>query len=286
MTLRRRLAAALLAALGVDSNFWTLAAGDAARRRRDGADDDADDRGRDGRGAGRQGGRRLRRPEQLPPGRRLARDRADGRDRRVVGQRPAAIARGGRSSSSTGSTTRCSSRAGITFAGAGRRRARSSASVRARREPEAQPALEAAHERRRHACRRRERRPRCSTAACRVFPTGELPRDDDRGDRARGRHHRADPLPPLRVEARPLPRRASTSRGARCARSWEEAIEAEPDRRLWARRRWGRPTSRRRTARSQLAELWVQALSEAARTRRSAKACASRCARCTTTSPT
>ena len=34
----------------------------------------------------------------------------------------------------------------------------------------------------------------------------ELPRRHDRGDRARGRDHRADPLPPLRLEARPLPR--------------------------------------------------------------------------------
>ena len=37
---------------------------------------------------------------------------------------------------------------------------------------------------------------------------GELPRDDDRGDRPRRGRLRADPLPPLRLEARPLPRRA------------------------------------------------------------------------------
>ncbi len=40
--------------------------------------------------ARRQGGRRLRRPQQLPPGRRLARDRGDGRDPRFVPPPPAA----------------------------------------------------------------------------------------------------------------------------------------------------------------------------------------------------
>ena len=34
----------------------------------------------------------------------------------------------------------------------------------------------------------------------------ELPRRHDRRDRARGGDHRADPVPPLRLEARPLPR--------------------------------------------------------------------------------
>ena len=61
----------------------------ADRRRRDGPDDDADDRGRDELGAGRPGRCRLGRPQLEPAGRRLARDRGDGRDRRLRRRRPA-----------------------------------------------------------------------------------------------------------------------------------------------------------------------------------------------------
>ena len=63
---------------------------DDPRRGRHGADDVADDLGRDGCGAGGQGRRGVRRPEQLPPGRRLARDRGHGCDRRLVPPSPAA----------------------------------------------------------------------------------------------------------------------------------------------------------------------------------------------------
>ena len=42
----------------------------------------------------------------------------------------------------------------------------------------------------------------------------ELSRRDDGRDRARGRHHRADPLSPLRLEARPLPRLPRGGMGA------------------------------------------------------------------------
>ena len=66
----------------------------AARRRRHGADHVPDDRGRDGLGAGGQGRRRLRRAQQLPPDGRLARDRADGRHRRLVSHGVAALAGG------------------------------------------------------------------------------------------------------------------------------------------------------------------------------------------------
>ena len=72
----------LFSRVTADSTFWALLPGDAPRRHRDGGDDDADDGGRDGLGAARQGGRRLGRAEQHAPGRRLARDRDHGRDRR------------------------------------------------------------------------------------------------------------------------------------------------------------------------------------------------------------
>ena len=48
---------------------------------------------------------------------------------------------------------------------------------------------------------------------------GQLPRLDHRADRPRGRHHRADPLPPFRVEARALPRLPRRRSGRRCGRS-------------------------------------------------------------------
>ncbi len=91
MTLARHLAAAL-SARRARVDVLDAPAVDAARRSRDGADDVADDRGGDAGRAGRQGGRRLRRPEQLPPARRRDRDRADGRDRRVLRHRVAALA--------------------------------------------------------------------------------------------------------------------------------------------------------------------------------------------------
>ena len=59
------------------------AARSAARRHRDGHDDDARDGGGDERGRGRQGRRRLRGAQLGPAGRRLARDRGHGLDRRV-----------------------------------------------------------------------------------------------------------------------------------------------------------------------------------------------------------
>ena len=80
-----------------------------ARRRRHGADDVADDVRRDGIGAGRQGRRRLRRAEQLPPGRRLARHRADGCDPPDLPASDDSRSRWPRSSSSTACTRRCSS---------------------------------------------------------------------------------------------------------------------------------------------------------------------------------
>ena len=78
------------------------------RRDRDGDDHVADDLGRHGLGAGRQGRRRVGRAEQLPPDRRRPRDRRDGRDPRVV-RRGAGDRSPGSSSSSTASTPRCSS---------------------------------------------------------------------------------------------------------------------------------------------------------------------------------
>ena len=81
MTLAQRRAARLRPA--ADRFVVPLApARDAARRRRDGDHDDADDRCRTQLRAGRQGGRRLRDAQHVPPGRRLARDRRHGRDPR------------------------------------------------------------------------------------------------------------------------------------------------------------------------------------------------------------
>ena len=78
----RRLLAARLRAAAARLVVPRPAARDAARRRRDGDHDDADDGRRAQLGAGRQGGRRLRDAEHVPPGRRRPRDRRHGRDPR------------------------------------------------------------------------------------------------------------------------------------------------------------------------------------------------------------
>ena len=65
------------------STFWDILPGADARRRRDVARDDPDDRRGDELRSGGQGRRRLGGAEQHAAGRRLARDRPDGRDRRV-----------------------------------------------------------------------------------------------------------------------------------------------------------------------------------------------------------
>src|SRR5262249_48774546 len=69
-----------------------LLAGSPPRGWRNGDVDDADHRGRDERRSDRQGGGGLRRVERLAPGRRLARSRAHGRDRRVAAARLGTIA--------------------------------------------------------------------------------------------------------------------------------------------------------------------------------------------------
>ena len=79
----------LFSLLDETSTFWNLFPGAAHRRGGDGDGDDADDRGGDELGAGGQGRGRLRRAEQLAPGRRLARDRGDGRDPRLLHPRRA-----------------------------------------------------------------------------------------------------------------------------------------------------------------------------------------------------
>ena len=65
----------------------------AARRVGHGDDDDAGDGGGDERGRGRQGGRRLGGPELVAAGRRLARHRRHGRDRREQGRLPDRVPR-------------------------------------------------------------------------------------------------------------------------------------------------------------------------------------------------
>ena len=76
------------------------------RRSRHGDDDDADRGCRDARRAGREVGRRLGRAERDAAGRRLARDRADGRDRGRRGERPPAAS----TASWPASSAPCSSR--------------------------------------------------------------------------------------------------------------------------------------------------------------------------------
>ena len=96
--------------LGEHASVLGAAARPADRRHGHGADDDAHDRRRDELGAGRQGRRRLCRPELDAAGRRLARDRRDGRRRRLGVGLVARRRRRSRSSRScTASTTRCGS---------------------------------------------------------------------------------------------------------------------------------------------------------------------------------
>ena len=148
--------------------------------------------------AGRQGGRRLGRAE-LRRGRSAARS----------GSPSWARSSRGAATSSTASTTRCGVGAALCLVGRGvspsPRSARSSIRNRSMH--------------RRSRARWSSRDPgRGQAAAEGGAPAGgarhrlprllalELPRRDDRRDRARGGHLRADPLPPLRLEARPLPR--------------------------------------------------------------------------------
>ena len=173
----------------------------ADRRRRDGPDDDADDGGGDELRARRPGRRRLGRPQLEPAGRRLARDRGDGGDRRVRRRRPAHAggvpARLPRRAPRRGGARlrRCDRRdGGDPQAGTSGRRRR-----QWRPRPHDAHGGQAEADGRRQAPRgARHRLPRLLEV--------ELPRRDDGRDRPRGRHQRADPLPPLRLEARPLPR--------------------------------------------------------------------------------
>ena len=111
----------------------------------------------------------------------------------------------------------------------------------------------------------------------------ELPRRDDRGDRARGGDQRADPLPPLRLEARPLPRVPRRGVARASASVAEKAIAEDPERCLgaiadayMAKQRadpHGRPLDPG-------ADRGVRRHGDRGRR------CASRSARCTTSSPT
>ena len=95
---------------------------------------------------------------------------------------------------------------------------------------------------------------------------GKLPRHDDRGDRPRSRRHGADPLPPLRLEARPLPRlpRRGLGAGARDLGRGRRERARSGD---WARR-WLAPGAPRGSAIRDLSSLWMQALVEASEDRR------------------
>ena len=95
--------------------------------------------------------------------------------------------------------------------------------------------------------------------ACRVFSQVELPRRDDRGDRARGGDQRADPLPPLRLEARSLPRVPRRGVARASARSREQAIADDPD----TLPRRDRRRLHGEEAKIRLVDLWIQALTEA-----------------------
>ena len=113
----------------------------------------------------------------------------------------------------------------------------------------------------------------------------QLPRHDDGGDRARGRRLGADPLPPLRVEARPLLRGARPRVGARRARVGGGARVDAPDVRA-ALETMGR--GHVDGARLQVPDRG--ALGAGARARRTripscASTCGGTCARCTTSSP-
>ena len=86
----------------------------------------------------------------------------------------------------------------------------------------------------------------------------ELPGRDDGGDRARGGDQRADPLPPLRVEARSLPR--VPRRGvAELPRRTEQAIAEDPERCLGAIA----DAYMAKRSRIRMVDLWIQSLAEA-----------------------
>ena len=139
-------------------------------------------------------GRRLGGPELGAPGRRVARDRGDGCDRRGRLRLP-----------DRASTTRCgSARCCASSARPSRCWPFARSSIRTRRpsrrwsRPHDAGAGEAADCGGTAAGGARHRLPRLLAV--------ELPRRDDGGDRARGGHLGADPVPPLRLEARPVSR--------------------------------------------------------------------------------
>ncbi len=253
------------------------------RRGRDGDHDDPDDAAAmgsvpvDKAGVGSGGA------EQLPPGRRLARDRRDGRDprdrtlhgaRRVARRRTEEFVQ-------RPARTRCSS------ARRSRSRPRSSrfSTVRTRRR------------RRAGAVRWRWRRD-ADTRGCFRPPSGGRLSSRPRSASSREGSYRgtttaeiaraagvlrADPVPALRLEARPLPRLRSTTPGRRRGRPGRPGSPPSRMPRLWMSvMAHAVAASRRRS----LADLWVQALAEANdEPEMRCSACAATCARCTTSSP-
>ena len=218
-------------------------------------------------GAARQGGRRLGRAEQHAPGRRLARDRDHGRDRRLGPAerrsrgRPAAESR-----SLNGFHHALEVAAVIALVGAVDRAPRRSARSA---HPRAGPASAAVGV---EAGVSRARRPQPRAAAPgRGAAAGrarhglprllreELPRRDDGRDRPRGGDHRADPLPPLRLEARPLPRLPRRGVAAASASSPRRRSQTNPAGCLGAIA----DAYMAKRAKLRLVDLWIQALTEA-----------------------
>ena len=223
-----------------------------------------------GVGAGRQGRRRLGRAERVPPGRRLARDRADGRDL-VAARRRTPGARSRRSS--TGCTWRCYVAAAIASRRRDRRRRppalrRGDARPRRRsaREPERGASVKAAvdcatgagsHAAR--GCRRRSAATAIVDAALARLLDDELRGSDDRRDRPRGRDLRADPLPALPLEAGRSTSRASSRLAAAARRLAGGSRRRGRPRRAGSRPPRARP-SPSSTAVGDPVDLWIQAL--------------------------
>ena len=208
-------------------------------------------------------------PERLPAGRRLDRDRPDGRDHGLAARRHAADARsrscdGFERALLVGSVDR-----------ARRRDRRLPSLIRPHdRSHGAEPAAVGRHDGRhpravRDASPRTSGGGRSSSAALRVFSSGELRRRDDRGDRARGRGQRAACSTATSPRSATSGSRASTPPG----RSSVSAFDRASDDLLAARRNGGGtepvgnglvlPASSARWKKAMMPNLWIQGITEA-----------------------
>src|SRR6185369_1910536 len=253
---RGRLARDLRAARPAVDLLEHLAGAD-HRRRRDGHVDGADDRYGNARRRGRQGGCRLSRPEQRAAGRRLARDRGDGRDRRVVRARAADRSTGARAvRRRVPARIACCGVHRVLRCDRGRRAAAQTGACRR---------VEPGSGARRVSSRLSgpERRQAVVETACRVFAkssyrgstTAQIARETGVTEPVLYRHF---------ASKRELYLACLDAVWERVQLLWDKALEGETDPTNWLRSIGKAYLEERGAGRIVLVDLWIQALTEAA----------------------